>query len=209
MGPSPGTGAAGARGSGGRGAGVAPGWPLVGQSLAERLARRALPIYALISVLITPSYGEAHLNTGLKKSNPLKHSFLDGKQIPATSPGDIHLSCTLDDTHGNDAPARSRISPKSGAGWVVCDRGLVPPAPWRHWGRAMCHHVPVVPRMRHPRGGTSALERELRTRQAPRNASLSAKHTLSSALPHQKVITLRAHYDYRMCNYCLEIMRYF
>lgn len=36
-----------------------------------------------------------------------------------------------------------------------------------------------------------------------------ATHALSSALPHRKVITLRAHYDYRMCNYCLEIMLYF
>lgn len=77
------------------------------------------------------------------------------------------------------------------------------------FGTGRCADVPVAPQMHHPHSGTSALEHELRTRQAHRKASLSAKHTLSSALPHQKVITLRAHYNYRMCNYCLEIMRYF
>lgn len=104
--------------------------------MTEQLACRTLPIYILIPVQITPSYGEVHLNTGLKKSNMLKHYFLDGKQIPATSPGDVHLSRIPDDKHGNDAPAHSRISPKSGTGWVVCARGLVPPTPWRNLGRA-------------------------------------------------------------------------
>ena len=59
------------------------GQPLVAQSLVEQVARRSCSIYIIIPVKTTPRCGNALVNRGLKKLNPLQHSLLDGKLTPA------------------------------------------------------------------------------------------------------------------------------
>lgn len=152
-------------------------------------------IYIIIAGKITPSYGKALLNTGLKKLNTLNHPCIARKPIPATSPDDIHLPPTPDKKRSNDATARSGISRKRGAGWGDGPRRpLFPQHPRRNRGRAdvlraACPLLGLTPAGRCP--AAPAQDPSGFWKPLP----VSAQHTLSAAPSHQKVITLRARYD--------------
>lgn len=165
-------------------------------------------IYIIIAGKITPSYGKALLNTGLKKLNTLNHPCIARKPIPATSPDDIHLPPTPDKKRGNDATARSGISRKRGAGWGdVPRRPLFPQHPRGNRGRAdvlraacpprplPCREVPCSPST----GPLQLLETP---------PGVSPAHPICSSLP-PKGNYLKSSLRLRMCNHCLEIMRYF
>lgn len=172
-------------------------------------------------IKITPSFGKAPPNTGWKASNTLGCLLQPGscrcpcrQQIPIPSaahlvPNDVYLSFIP--THSHLGTAYSRISLKSSARCRDGQWGHRLSAPGGHWegpSCCACHYCPASTCPVPATGCLPLLQAQdwmgfLKTLSSP------AKHTLSSALSHQKVITLRAHYDYRMCNYCLEIMHYF